>query len=272
MGILNVTPDSFSDGGHFHDGTHLDVDRAVGYGRTLFDQGADLVDVGGESTRPGAPRVPEDIEMSRVLPVAERLVAAGVTVCIDTMRSTVARRCVAAGATWVNDVSGGLADPGMLDTIAELGCGYVAMHWRAHSTTMQDHARYTDVVAEVADELALRRDAALAAGVPADRLVLDPGIGFAKTGEHNWELLANIESFHALGQPLLVGVSRKRFLGQLLADRYGQVRPPRERDDASLALTVILAQKGVWGVRTHNVRANFDALAAVGRVGAGGVR
>ncbi len=272
MGILNVTPDSFSDGGRFHDGTHLDVESAVAHGRNLFAQGADLVDVGGESTRPGSPRVSADVEMSRVLPVVEQLVAADVTVCVDTMRAEVARRCVVAGAAWVNDVSGGMADPGMLETVAELGCGYVAMHWRAHSATMQEHARYEDVVAEVVDELALRRDAALAAGVRADRLVLDPGIGFAKTGDHNWELLADIDSLQALGQPLLVGVSRKRFLGHLLADRDGQVRPPGERDDASLALTVVLAQKGVWGVRTHNVRANVDALAAVGRLGAEGFR
>ena len=270
MGVLNVTPDSFSDGGRFHDGHQVDVPAAVAHGRLLVEQGADLVDVGGESTRPGASRVSEETELARVLPVVEQLAAEGVPICIDTMRAGVARKCVGAGATWVNDVSGGMADPEMLETVAELGCGYVSMHWRAHSDTLQDHARYGDVVAEVAAEMAMRRDAALAAGIGADNLVLDPGIGFAKTGEHNWALLANIDALLSLGQPLLVGVSRKRFLGHLLASDDGELRSPEERDDASLALTALLAQKGVWAIRTHNVRANADAIAVVSRIRAEG--
>ncbi len=269
LGIINMTPDSFSDGGRFHNGTLPDIEAAVAHGVSMASQGADLVDVGGESTRPGADRVGEAEELRRVLPVVEGLVAAGVSVSVDTMRSRVAARCVAAGASWVNDVSGGLADPEMLDAVAEVGCGYISMHWRAHSATMADRATYRDVVAEVVSELAARRDAALAAGIAQERLVLDPGIGFAKTGEHNWSLLANLDALATLTQPLLFGVSRKRFLGTLLADAGG-LRPPSQRDDATVALTTLLAQHGVWGVRTHSVRAHADAVAVVERLRAEG--
>ncbi|MGC3954575.1 MAG: dihydropteroate synthase [Propionicimonas sp.] len=260
MGILNVTPDSFSDGGE-----HLRFEAAIRHGRQLLDDGADIVDVGGESTRPGAERAPVETELGRVVPVIRELAAAGATVSVDTMRAQVAAEAVAAGATLVNDVSGGLADPEMLDTVARLGAGYIAMHWRGHSTVMQQLTRYDDVVADVADELAQRRDAALAAGIAADRLVLDPGLGFAKTADHNWQLLARLDELQALGQPLLVGASRKRFLGELLAEA-GRPRPPKQRDDATAAITALLAGRGVWGVRTHTVTAQRDAIAVAGRM------
>jgi dihydropteroate synthase len=254
MGVLNVTPDSFSDGGDF-----LDLSAAVAHGRALAGEGADLIDVGGESTRPGAGRVHLDAELSRVVPVIERLTAAGIAVSVDTTRHEVARAAVAAGAVLVNDVSGGLADPAMLSAIAELDCSYLAMHWRGQSVDMQTRAVYDDVVAEVIAELAERVDAAVAAGIQRDRLVIDPGLGFAKTVNHNWELLRGLDRFGALGLPVLVGTSRKRFLGELLADEHG-LRPPKERDDATTALTALLAAAGVWGVRTHTVRPQLDAI------------
>jgi len=256
MGIVNVTPDSFSDGGEF-----ASTAAAVARGRALLGDGADVIDVGGESTRPGAARVEPAEELRRVVPVIRELAADGAVVSVDTTRAEVARAAVAAGATMVNDVSGGLGDPAMVATVAELGVGYVAMHWRGPSAVMQRLSRYDDVVAEVADELAQRRDSALAAGVAADRLILDPGIGFAKTAEQNWTLLARLADLAALGCPLLVGVSRKRFLGELLDSR-----PPKGRDDASVALTTVLAAEGVWGVRTHTVRAHADAIAVVQRL------
>jgi len=248
MGIVNVTPDSFSDA-HLGD--------AVDHGRRLLDEGADLIDVGGESTRPGATRVPEYEELARVLPVVEAL-AGDVVVSIDTTRATVAAAAVAAGARMVNDVSGGLADEAMLPTVASLGVPYVAMHWRAHSAEMQSKAVYDDVVAEVCDELAARRDAATAAGV--QRLVLDPGLGFAKTGEHNWALLQHLGALTALGHPLLIGASRKAFLGALLDGR-----PPAERDAATAAVTVLAAQAGAWAVRVHDVAGSADAVRVVAR-------
>ncbi len=259
MGILNVTPDSFSDGGE-----HLAFDAAIAHGRRLLAEGADIIDVGGESTRPGAERAPVDVELGRVLPVIRELAACGATVSVDTMRAQVAAEAVAAGAALVNDVAGGLADPAMLATVAELGVGYIAMHWRGHSTVMQRLTQYDDVVADVATELAARRDAALAAGIAPDRLVLDPGLGFAKTGDHNWALLARLGELQALGQPLLVGASRKRFLGELLAVG-DQPRPPKQRDDATTAITTLLAERGVWGVRTHAVAAQRDAIAVAQR-------
>ncbi len=256
MGVLNVTSDSFSDGGRF-----LPVDAAVAHGLRLHREGADLVDVGGESTRPGATRVPADVELARVVPVVERLAAAGVAVSVDTMRADVARAAVAAGAVLVNDVSGGLADPAMLPTVAGLGCGYVAMHWRGHARHMAAAAVYQDVVAEVCGELAARRDAALAAGIAPPRLVLDPGIGFAKTAEHNWTLLQHWDVLERLGCPLLLAVSRKRFLGALLDDR-----PPIERDAATAYLSGHFAARGVWGVRVHDVRSSVDAVRAAERL------
>ncbi len=261
MGIVNVTPDSFSDGGDF-----LATSDAIARGRELLAQGADLIDVGGESTRPGAARVPVAEELRRVLPVVSELAAAGATVSIDTMRAEVARAAVEAGAALVNDVSGGLSDPAMLRAVAELGVGYVAMHWRGQSDVMQQLTHYDEVVRDVARELAERRDAALAAGIAPDRLVLDPGLGFAKTPDANWTLLARLDEFAALGQPLLIGASRKRFLGELLNGRE-----PRLRDDASVALTALLAGQGVWAVRTHTARAHADAVAVVARLRREGV-
>lgn len=257
MGILNVTSDSFSDGGLF-----LGTDAAVAHGLELVANGADIVDVGGESTRPGAERVPAEIELERVVPVVAELAGRGVPVSVDTMRAEVGAAVLRAGARWVNDVSAGLADPDMLAAVADLGGGYIAMHWRGHSTQMQQLAVYDDVVAEVAGELAQRRDEALAAGIRRDRLILDPGIGFAKTAEHNWQLLRHLDRIESLGQPVLLGVSRKRFLGELLADASGP-RPPRGRDDATTAITVLAAQRRLWAVRTHEVRGQADAIAVV---------
>jgi len=263
LGILNVTADSFSDGGRY-----LDADAALAQGLALARQGADLVDVGGESTRPGAERVSAEVELARVVPVVRALAAEGVGVSVDTMRAEVAAASIEAGATWINDVSGGLADPAMLRTVADRGAGYIAMHWRGHSVVMQSHAVYGDLVAEVAAELAARRDEALAAGIDPARLVLDPGIGFAKTPDQNWTLLAHLDAVEALGQPVLLGVSRKRFLGDLLADAAGP-RPAEGRDAATTALTAWAAQRGLWGVRTHDVRAQRDAIAVVARLARG---
>lgn len=264
MGIVNVTPDSFSDGGRWPT-----PDAAVAHALRLVADGADIVDVGGESTRPGSDRVDAATELARVLPVVEQLVARGVVVSVDTTRASVADATVRAGATWVNDVSGGLADPDMLPAVAASGAGYVAMHWRGHSAGMNALASYRDVVAEVAAELAGRRAAALAAGVAPDRLVLDPGIGFSKDADHNWQLLRHWEAFEALGHPVLLGVSRKRFLGALLADAAGP-REPAGRDAATAAITALFAARGVWGVRVHDVRSSADAVRVVERLSASG--
>ena len=258
MGVLNTTPDSFSDGGE-----HLDAEVAVRAGLAMLAAGADLVDVGGESTRPGAQRVSEQEELRRVLPVVRALAAEGADVSIDTMRASVARAALEAGARLVNDVSGGQADPQMLPLIAEAGVPCVVMHWRGHSADMQSRAVYDDVVGEVRAELAARLDAAAAAGVRPDSLVLDPGLGFAKTAEHNWELLRRLEELHALERPLLVGASRKAFLGALLADGEGAPRPPQQRDAATAAVTVLAAQAGAWAVRVHDVGPSADAVRVV---------
>ncbi|NEN77544.1 dihydropteroate synthase [Nocardioides zeae] len=256
MGVVNVTPDSFSDGGRWADPEH-----AVAHGLALVDDGADLLDIGGESTRPGATRPLLADELDRVVPVIRDLAAAGVTVSVDTMRAEVAEAALAAGATVVNDVSGGLADPRVLRVAAEAGATYVAMHWRAHSDRMTDFADYPrGVVTEVAEELAVRRDAALAAGIAPERLVLDPGLGFAKGAHHNWELLAGLDRISGLGHPLLVGASRKTFLGRLLAGAEGP-RPVDGREHATAALTLMLAEAGTWCVRVHDVRASRDVLA-----------
>lgn len=258
MGVLNVTADSFSDGGEF-----LDIDAAVTHGRRLIAEGADLVDVGGESTRPGAARIGLDSELSRVVPVVEQLATAGIPISVDTTRHEVAVAAVQAGAVLVNDVSGGLADEAMLDAVADAGCAYLTMHWRGHSDHMYAHAHYDDVVGEVVAELDQRVIAAKVAGIRSDRLVVDPGLGFAKTVDHNWELLRHLDAFDAFGLPVLVGASRKRFLGELLADESG-LRPAKGRDDATTALTALLAASGVWGVRTHTVRPQLDAILVAG--------
>ena len=261
MGVVNVTPDSFSDGGEW-----LDPDDAIVHGLELLAEGADLVDVGGESTRPGAVRPTQEVELARVIPVIRALSAAGGIVSVDTMRSEVAEQAVAAGARAINDVSGGLADPRMLATVARLEVPYVCMHWRGHSADMQSRAVYADLAAEVTAELSKQIELVLAAGIRRDRLILDPGFGFAKTGEHDWELLNHLDELDALGYPILYGLSRKTFLGTLLAGPDGRPRPARERDDASLALTTVLAQRRVWALRVHRVRSTCDAIAVVERM------
>jgi len=256
MGILNVTPDSFSDGGFF-----LDRDHAVAHGIALREAGADLVDVGGESTRPGAARVDAGVEKARVLPVIRDLVAEGVRVSVDTSRADVAEAAVEAGASMVNDVSGGLGDPRMAAVVASARVPWVLMHWRGHSERMNELAGYEDVIGEVRAELVGRVDVAVLAGVDPSLIVLDPGLGFAKTAAHNWALLRRLDVLLALGFPVLVGASRKRFLGQLLAEADGELRPPVGRDGATAAISVLVAQAGAWGVRVHDVDTTMDALA-----------
>ena len=261
VGVVNVTPDSFSDGGEW-----LQRDAAINHGLELLEEGADIIDVGGESTRPGATRPEVSEELRRVLPVIRELAATGACISIDTMRTTVAEQAIAAGARMVNDVSGGKADPAMLQLVAESGVPYVCMHWRAHSDDMQSKAKYVDVVSDVIAEMRPQLDAADRAGIASDKVIIDPGFGFAKTGEHNWQLLSRLQEFDVLGRPLLVGVSRKTFLGQLLADADGSSRPPKQRDDATTALTTVLALMRVWGVRVHSVRASRDAIAVAERL------
>jgi dihydropteroate synthase len=263
MGVVNVTPDSFSDGGRW-----ATPDTAIAHGRDLLDEGADILDIGGESTRPGATRPLIEEELGRVIPVIRELAGGGATVSVDTMRSEVAEQAVASGASIVNDVSGGLADPRILYVAAAAGATYVCMHWRGHSDHMQELAAYDGpggVVAAVRDELAQRVDAARAAGIPDDRIVLDPGLGFAKKAAHNWDLLTGLDGLRSLGFPLLVGASRKSFLGTLLAAPDGTPRGVDEREAATTALTVLLAQQEVWGLRVHDVRSSRDALRALAR-------
>ncbi len=256
MGVVNVTPDSFSDGGRWFDTT-----AAVKRGLDLVAQGADLVDVGGESTRPGATRVDADEELRRVVPVVRGLASEGVTVSVDTMRAAVAERAVAAGATLVNDVSGGLADPGMIPAVADTGVPFVVMHWRGFSADMNSRAVYSDVVAEVTAELRARMDAVIDGGIAPERLVIDPGLGFAKQAEHDLALVAHLAELRALGRPVLVAASRKRFLGRILAGTAEAAPPPaRERDAATAAVSAIAAHEGAWAVRVHEVRATADAV------------
>lgn len=261
IGVLNVTPDSFSDGGRF-----TSLDDAVAHGCRLADDGADLVDVGGESTRPGADRVDAAEEERRVIPVIEALVANGVRVSIDTYRAVVAERALAAGASVVNDVSGGLGDPDMAAVVRAAGCPWILMHWRGHSRRMQDLAHYVDVVDDVRRELAERVEAANQAGISSDRIVIDPGLGFAKTAEHNWALLAHLDVLVGFGLPVLIGASRKSFLGRVLADPAGTPKPVGEREAATVALTAYAATQGAWGVRVHDVRANVDAARTIAAV------
>jgi dihydropteroate synthase len=258
MGVLNVTPDSFSDGGCFADET-----TAIAHGLEMHAAGADYVDVGGESTRPGADRVDAEEECRRVLPVIRELSGAGVRTSVDTTRAEVAEAAIAAGATLVNDVSGGLADDGMAKLVADSGIPWVLMHWRGHSREMYAAARYGDVVTEVCAELTARVEDVVAAGVAPEQLVLDPGLGFAKRAEHNWALLAGLDRLVDLGLPVLLGASRKTFLGRLLADADGTVRPADGRDAATLATTVLAAQAGAWGVRVHDAAASVDAVRTV---------
>ena len=257
MGVVNVTPDYFSDGGRW-----LDATAAMRRGMRLMADGADLIDVGGESTRPGAERIPEDVELARVLPVVRQLAEEGVPVSVDTMRVSVAQACLDSGALLVNDVSGGTADPGMPQLVARTGTPFVVMHTRGTSRDMQSRAQYRDVVGEVVAELGERIVTLLAAGAVAEQMIMDPGLGFAKTGEHNWRLLADLAPLMAMGYPVLVGASRKRFLGTLLASD-GLPRAVDGRDDATAATTVLAALAGAWCVRVHDARASADAVRVV---------
>ena len=260
MGVLNVTDDSFSDGGRY-----LDHDNAVAHGLAMAAEGASIVDVGGESTRPGATRIDPRVETSRVVSVVKELAAEGITVSIDTMHADVARAALQSGARIVNDVSGGRADPAMAPLLAEAGVPWVLMHWRSVSSD-RPHAvpHYRDVVAEVRAELLSGVDAAVAAGVDPTQLVIDPGLGFAKTGQHNWALLHALPQLIATGVPVLLGASRKRFLGTLLAGPDGSPRPPGGRETATAVISALAALNGAWGVRVHDVRASVDALKVVG--------
>ena len=260
MGVVNVTPDSFSDGGQW-----FGADAAIAHGVELAAQGADIVDVGGESTRPGAQRITAEEELRRVRPVIDGLVAAGLPVSVDTMRAEVAEQAVQAGARLVNDVSGGLADPEMPRLVGAAGVPYVVMHWRGHSHSMDSRAVYQDVVREVSEELCRRVDVVTAQGVDPAMIVLDPGLGFAKRPEHNWALLTNLDQISTLGGraagfPVLIGASRKRFLGRLLAAPDGTPRPFAGSDDATVSVTALAAAAGAWCARVHQVPGNADAV------------
>jgi dihydropteroate synthase len=255
MGVVNVTPDSFSDGGQW-----FDPELAVKHGLDLVASGADIVDVGGESTRPGAARVSADEELRRVIPVVRELAAAGALVSVDTMRAAVAEQAVAAGARLVNDVSGGGADPAMIPVVAAAGVPFVVMHWRGQSIDMNNRAVYGDVVAEVVAELREGCERAVAGGIDPARIIVDPGLGFAKNAEHDLALMAHLGRLRELGRPLLVAASRKRFLGRVLAGTAGDPPPARERDAATAAVSAIAAREGAWAVRVHEVHASADAV------------
>ncbi|MEJ6538667.1 MAG: dihydropteroate synthase [Mycobacterium sp.] len=255
MGIVNVTDDSFSDGGRY-----LDPTRAVEHALALAAEGADIIDVGGESTRPGAVRIDPAVETARILPVVKEIAAQGITVSIDTMHSVVARAALESGASIVNDVSGGRVDPDMASLVAEAAVPWVLMHWRSvQQAQPHDAPHYRDVVAEVRDELLAGVDAALAVGIDHDKLIIDPGLGFAKTAQHNWALLRALPELVATGIPVLVGASRKRFLGTLLAAPDGTPRPPDGRETATALISALAGLHGAWGVRVHDVRASIDA-------------
>lgn len=268
MGVVNVTDDSFSDGGRY-----LDPARAIDHAMALVAEGADIIDVGGESTRPGAVRVDASVETARIVPVVKELAAQGIMVSIDTMHAAVARAALENGARIVNDVSGGRVDAGMAPLVADAGVPWVLMHWRSVGADEPHHVPvYRDVVAEVRDELLAGVDAAVAAGVDQKNLIIDPGLGFAKTAGHNWALLHALPDLVATGLPVLVGASRKRFLGTLLADDDGAVRPPDGRETATAVISALSGLHGAWGVRVHDVRASVDALQVVRAWARGGDR
>jgi dihydropteroate synthase len=246
MGILNVTPDSFADGGK-----HFTFEQAISHGLSMIEDGVDIIDVGGESTRPGAERVSEEEEERRVIPVIAGLAGHGVEISVDTMRASIAKKAVEAGANIVNDVSGGQADPLMFSTVAQLKCKYTLMHWRGHSKDMNSHAQYGDVVEDVIDEITIQLDKALAAGIARENIILDPGLGFSKDSEHNWEILNRIDEFVALGYPVLIGHSRKRFIGGATPD---------DREEGTLAISQSLVGKGIWAVRVHSVAEHVNLV------------
>lgn len=258
MGILNVTPDSFADGGR-----HFTTEDALNRAKEMIDEGVDIIDIGGESTKPGADRVTETVEAERVIPVLEQVIPLGTDVSIDTTRSLIAEKAIKLGVKYVNDVSGGLADEGMYKLISKHPeVQYVIMHWRGHSKTMQELATYKDVVKEVKEELEERVNCAIEAGVDPDQIIIDPGIGFSKTAEHNWELLKNLDRLSLLGYPILIGASRKRFLGELTGGTN-----PDDREAATLAITAAMAKQGVWAVRTHSVKPHRDVIATISALG-----
>ena len=246
MGILNVTPDSFADGG-----LHFTFEHAVQRGLQMIEEGVDIIDVGGESTRPGAERVSAEEEQRRVIPVIKALAGKGADISIDTMRASTARLAIEAGAVIINDVSGGAADSEMFSAVADLGCKYTLMHWRGHSKEMNSLARYDDVVKEVIEEVTIQLGKALAAGIKRENIVLDPGLGFAKDAEHNWEILNRIDEFIALGYPVLIGHSRKRFIGG---------DSPDERELGTLKISQSLVSKGIWAVRVHSVAPHVELV------------
>lgn len=247
MGILNTTPDSFSDGGKY-----IEKEDALLHAEKMISEGVDIIDVGGESTRPGAVRISDEEEEARTIPVIAELAKRGAVISIDTMRASTARKAVQAGATYINDVSGGKADPAMFDTAAQLGVGYIAMHWRGHSSVMDSLTTYSNVVDDVITELLSQVDLAIRAGIKREKITIDPGLGFAKNSEQNWEIVKNIEAFVSTGYPVLVGGSRKRFLGG---------EKPLDRESASVELTRSLASSGVWAVRVHTVAPHKAVMA-----------
>ena len=247
MGILNLTPDSFADGGR-----HNSFEAGVARGLEMIAEGVDIIDIGGESTRPGADRISAEEEQARVLPVITELAKHGVKISIDTMRADTAEKAVQAGAAIVNDVSGGLSDPAMFATVKKLGVPYILMHWRGESKDMNSRAIYTDVVTDVISEINSQIDAALDAGIHKSQIIIDPGLGFAKDADHNWEILRNLKAFTSMGYPVLIGASRKRFLG---GDN------PDEREAATIELTKTLVPQGIWGVRVHSVKPHVDVIA-----------
>lgn len=263
MGVLNVTADSFSDGGKW-----LDPQTAIAHARQMSAAGADIIDVGGESTRPGAQRIEAAVEIERVVPIIEELAGVGIAVSVDTMRAEVAEQAVKAGACIVNDVSGGLADAQMAEWLTGCDVPYIVMHWRGQSDVMDSLAKYNDVARDVMAELQQRIDVLTRTGVDFRRIIVDPGLGFAKSTNDNWQILKNLDAFHRLGRPILIGASRKRFLGSLLADEEGP-RDVEDRDVATDAISALAASHGVWGVRVHDVRGSLDSL-LVGRAWARG--
>jgi len=258
MGVLNITPDSFSDGGEF-----LDSSQALAHAKLLISQGADILDVGGESTRPGAQRVDLTTEQSRILPVIDAIKDLGVAISVDTMNAQTAVLAVEAGATIINDVSGGLADPSMFAALAPFDCTYILGHWRGHSDVMDGLNAYSDVAREVVGELAEQVAMAVSAGIDRSRIVVDPGIGFAKDVKQNWDLVARLDELESLGLPILVGASRKRFLAAALNEQDPSSVSTQRRDVATAVLTALLLQRKLWGIRVHNVEATVDAIKVV---------
>jgi dihydropteroate synthase len=260
MGVLNVTPDSFSDGGRFDD-----TEIAISHALQMIEDGADIIDIGGESTRPGSERISVQVELDRVLPVIAGLVDSGVAISIDTMRAEVARAAIETGACMINDVSGGKSDPEMLSYVSTLTVPYILMHWRGPSNIMNTLTDYSDVVADVTAEISKQVDVAVAAGIARDRIAIDPGIGFAKTVDQNWPILKHLDVLEGLGLPILMGASRKKFLGELLA-KDGVARDSDERESATTAITTLMAARGLWAVRVHDVKPSSDAIAVVDRI------